>query len=514
MVITCEAEFQPEPKDEKDKLDGTSSEGISSIERFSVELIPQRRVMANGLYIPMLRTKKMPRLANDAVHWYIGELTSRIVAESGIPSDRYHLGKILLQSFKDAPDFLLQIDGARDDKETNKSVLARTVRCANAMKAAGLKIGDVVVMMAPNHLDLSIPFYAGFCIGAVGAPMDRTMDDLRIAFDTSRPKVVFCQSDKAAVIQLVVNELKLDTLVVTFDKCESFCSFNEFLERGTNGLSDDQFKPADFDPEHTVALLISTSGTNEFTKICCGDAQKFSYNYTLFVPTFFMVTPAIITLLLYRDDGEHCDMTCLDLILLGGSSVPKGFIENVQKVLPETEVIDSFGMTELTMSAFHGDDPSVGSCGKRMGCHQYRLVDIETKEDILEPHVPGELWVKGPGVFKEAFAEGGWFKTGDIFYRDEKLNYYHVERMKSILKYKGNQISPAEIEGAIHQHPGVLYVAVTGVPDNEDNELPTACVVRRPGHNVTAQEIKDFVKELLADIKHLRGGVIFLDDYQ
>ncbi|CAG9791548.1 unnamed protein product [Diatraea saccharalis] len=165
------------------------------------------------------------------------------------------------------------------------------------MKAAGLKIGDVVVMMAPNHLDLSIPFYAGFCIGAVGAPMDRTMGayDLRIAFDTNRPKVVFCQSDKAAVIQLVVNEPKLDTLVVTFDKCESFCSFNEFLERGTNGLSDDQFKPADFDPEHTVALLISTSGTNEFTKICCGDAQKFSYNYTLFVVSILQTSNETFT---------------------------------------------------------------------------------------------------------------------------------------------------------------------------------------------------------------------------
>ncbi|CAG9791547.1 unnamed protein product [Diatraea saccharalis] len=209
----------------------------------------------------------MPRVANDAVLWFLGELTSRIVAESGIPSDRYHMGKIILQSLKDAPDFLMQIDGARDDKETNKSALERTVRCAYAMKAAGLKIGDVVALMAPNHIDLAIPFYAGrdsavFCLQLVFV----ISDDLRIAFNVNKPRMVFCQSEKAPVVQSVVNELKLDTLIVTFDKSDDFCSFNEFLERGMDGPSVEEFRPTDFDPEKTVALLICTSGTTGLPK--------------------------------------------------------------------------------------------------------------------------------------------------------------------------------------------------------------------------------------------------------
>ncbi|CAG9791545.1 unnamed protein product [Diatraea saccharalis] len=239
-------------------------------------------------------------------------------------------------------------------------------------------------------------------------------------------------------------------------------------------------------------------------------------------PTFFIVTPAVITSLLHRSNGETCDMTCLDLIMVGGSAVPKGLVEEVREMVPGTEVVNAYGMTEMSMIAFHCDDPPTGSCGKRMGCLQYRIINTETNEDILEPHVSGELWVRGPGVFKgyyndpksteRSFAEGGWFKTGDIFYRDENWNYYPVERIKSILKYKSYQIAPVEIEGVIRQLPGVFDVAVTGIPDEYGDDLPCACVIKRPGHNITAQEIKDLVKESLADVKHLSGGVIFLDE--
>ena len=71
------------------------------------------------------------RMANDSVHWFMGELTSRIVAESGIPSDRHHLGKILLQSFKDAPDFVLQVSLANGKIENVKDILVRKKVTAN-----------------------------------------------------------------------------------------------------------------------------------------------------------------------------------------------------------------------------------------------------------------------------------------------------------------------------------------------------------------------------------------------
>ncbi|CAG9791543.1 unnamed protein product [Diatraea saccharalis] len=210
---------------------------------------------------------KVPRYTNDAVHWFINELTSRIVAESGIPSDRYHLGKILIQSLKDAPDFLTQIDGATDERENNSSVLERTVRCANAMKAASLKVGDVVILMAPNHIDLVIPFYAALYLGVIVAAVDRTLgiQELRNSFNINRPRMVFCQNEKVSDIQNALDGLELDTLIVTFDKGD-LCSFNKFLERGINGPSVNEFRPTDFNPEDTIGLLIATSGTTGLPK--------------------------------------------------------------------------------------------------------------------------------------------------------------------------------------------------------------------------------------------------------
>ncbi|GBP35725.1 Luciferin 4-monooxygenase [Eumeta japonica] len=161
---------------------------------------------------------------------------------------------------------------------------------------------------------------------------------------------------------------------------------------------------------------------------------------------------------------------------------------------------------------------------------QRKLQDPFTGEEIVKPKVNGELQLRGPGVFKgyfnnakatnETFTDDGWFRTGDLFFRDEDLNFYFVERFKLLLKYRNHQpsslfvnsqIAPLELENVIRSHPGVLDVAVAGVPDAECGDLPVACVVRRPGHRLTAQQVKDLVRENLADTKQLRGGVIFLD---
>ncbi|KAM3963817.1 luciferin 4-monooxygenase-like [Aphomia sociella] len=523
---------------------------------------------------------KLPRRANDSVHWYMNQLTSRIVAESGNPDDRFHLGKMMLRSFKDDPDFVLQIDGGTGDTLTNREALERTVRCAVAFKNMGLQTGDVILLMAPSHINLAIPFYAAFYLGIIVGAIDRTLGVLELqgTFSVDVPKIVFCQSEKASDIQLALNELDLDTQIITFDKGDYLYSFSEFLEQHGDGTDIEDFKPSDFDPEETVAILVATSGTTGLPKaaavthkniaitspylwsrfynfptptrmaLVCSPLQWLTAIMNLIIspvlkytclqtslpmsqehayhlintykPTFAIMSPTFITTLIRPGDREQCDFTNFELILLGGSAVPQDLINELKVITPDTEVLNAFGMSELTNIAFHGDDPPPGSCGKPLGCFQYRLVNIETLEDVLEPNVPGELWMKGPGIFKEyynnpeatdeVFAEDRWFKTGDTFYRDENWNFFFVERIKLLLKYKSYQISPVEVEGVIRRHPGVLDVAVTGIPDPECGDLPVACVVPRPDHDVSAQDIKDWVKELLSDAKQLRGGVIFV----
>ncbi|KAI5638729.1 AMP-binding enzyme domain-containing protein [Phthorimaea operculella] len=238
-------------------------------------------------------------------------------------------------------------------------------------------------------------------------------------------------------------------------------------------------------------------------------------------PTQAILSPTLMLTLIKSPEREECDFTCFDLLLMGGSKTPPDLIEEFKTISPDTETCDVYGMSELTCIAFQPDEPPPGSCGKPLGCFQYRIVDITTQEDVMEPNEQGELWIKGPSIIKEyyhnpeateeAFSEDGWFKTGDIFYRDENYNFFFVERFKLLLKYMSYHVSPIEVENVIRQHPEVLDVAVTGIPDPECGDLPVACVVRSDGAEVTAQDIKDLVKETLQDAKQLRGGVIFVD---
>lgn len=104
----------------------------------------------------------------------------------------------------------------------------------------------------------------------------------------------------------------------------------------------------------------------------------------------------------------------------------------------------------------------------------------------------------------------GWLHTGDIGHFDEDGYLYLVDRKKDILKYKGFQISPTEIEELIGQNSGVSVVSVVGVPDEIATDLPAAVIVRK-NTNVTEEEIFDLVAKNMSDCKKLRGGVYFVD---
>lgn len=138
----------------------------------------------------------------------------------------------------------------------------------------------------------------------------------------------------------------------------------------------------------------------------------------------------------------------------------------------------------------------------------------------------GELWVKGPNVFAgywknekataNALTSDGYFKTGDIGYQDKDGNFYITDRIKELIKYKGFQVPPAELEGLLLSHDKVNDVAVLGVQrDDLATEVPIAYVVPRPGTSAGPQlekEIVDFVASKVANHKKLRGGVRFIEE--
>lgn len=138
----------------------------------------------------------------------------------------------------------------------------------------------------------------------------------------------------------------------------------------------------------------------------------------------------------------------------------------------------------------------------------------------------GEFCIRGPTVIpgyfendeanKLSWDKDGWFKTGDVVYCDGKTKlFYIVDRKKELIKVRGFQVAPPEIEGVLLGHPEIVDAAVVGVKfGRDDSEFPRAYVVRRPGpggEKLTEEDVKTHVKSRLAKFKSLEGGVKFVD---
>ncbi|MDC3332497.1 AMP-binding protein, partial [Ilumatobacter sp.] len=142
-----------------------------------------------------------------------------------------------------------------------------------------------------------------------------------------------------------------------------------------------------------------------------------------------------------------------------------------------------------------------------------RIVDPGTGEDQPVGE-RGELWVRGPQVMTgylnnaEATAAtidaDGWLHSGDIAIIDEHGHMTIVDRLKELIKFKGFQVAPAELEALLITHPKVADVAVIGVPDDEAGEIPKAFVTAAPGETVTLEEIQELVSEHLVSYKQVR----------
>ncbi|ORY17341.1 hypothetical protein BCR34DRAFT_622014 [Clohesyomyces aquaticus] len=187
------------------------------------------------------------------------------------------------------------------------------------------------------------------------------------------------------------------------------------------------------------------------------------------------------------------------------------------------------GMTETTgaISLFYWPEADeTGSVGSRfMPNTDVKLVD-DNGNDVTDLDVRGELCVRGPTVIRgyfnndkannESWDADGYFHTGDIIYCDGKSKlWYIVDRKKELIKVRGFQVAPLELEGLLLEEKDLIVdCAVIGVKlhPNADSESPRAYIVRKPGTNISADEVKQVIKEKLASYKQLTGGVAFVDE--
>lgn len=199
--------------------------------------------------------------------------------------------------------------------------------------------------------------------------------------------------------------------------------------------------------------------------------------------------------------------------LLSGAAPLSDDLQKAAAARLNCAVVQGWGMTETSCGAtiIPLDKNKPGSAGLLVPNQDARVVDISTGED-LGPNQNGEIWLRGanimrgylnqPEASRNTVDEEGWLHTGDIGYIDEDGYLYIVDRIKELIKYKGLQIAPAELEAVLLSHPAVADAAVIGRADEEAGEVPKAFVVLKAP--VTAEEILDFVAEKVAPYKRIR----------
>jgi 2,3-dihydroxybenzoate-AMP ligase/mycobactin salicyl-AMP ligase len=205
----------------------------------------------------------------------------------------------------------------------------------------------------------------------------------------------------------------------------------------------------------------------------------------------------------------------------GGASLPD-LIKDVREKFGCT-FFNGYGATEGQTTLTRSDDQleTLYTTVGRPTCpyDSYKVVDRDGKE--LPANIPGELLIKGPGVFtgyyknpeenEKMFDQDGYFRTGDVAKVDENGNVTLAGRIKEMINRGGESISAVEVENLIVNHPDVMFVAVVPMPDPEMGERVCAYIQPRPGARLHFNDIISFLKDRKASVLHFPERIEFID---
>jgi len=212
-------------------------------------------------------------------------------------------------------------------------------------------------------------------------------------------------------------------------------------------------------------------------------------------------------------------------MLCGAAPLGYDLASLCQKRLGLESLRQGYGMTELSpvghlVSYGSPKFQAIGQVVPGMVC---KLVDPESGEELdFASEKPGEMWMKGPNVMRgylenlkataETIDEEGFLHTGDIAYMDKDGDFFIVDRLKELIKAKGYQVAPAELEDLLMQSPDIADAAVIGVTAarDGDGEVPKAFVVKKPESSIDEEGVKKFIADQVVDYKQL-GHVEFVD---
>jgi acyl-CoA synthetase (AMP-forming)/AMP-acid ligase II len=227
----------------------------------------------------------------------------------------------------------------------------------------------------------------------------------------------------------------------------------------------------------------------------------------------YVVAPIVLALV-ESPLVDEFDLSSLEYMLSGATPLSAELEVACGKRLG-CRMCQGYGLTETSPTTHYVPDELAGqmpgTIGPAIPNTECRIVDVATGEDVPQGE-PGELLIRGPQVMKgylnqpEATAAAidpdGWLHTGDVARVDEEGALRIVDRVKELIKYKGYQVAPAELEGVLLTHPAIADAAVIGIPDEQAGEIPKAFVVSSAP--LTSEEVTAFVAERVAPYKKIR----------
>src|SRR6266853_2980573 len=237
----------------------------------------------------------------------------------------------------------------------------------------------------------------------------------------------------------------------------------------------------------------------------CETVERERVSHTVLVPT-------MISLLIQFPEVRKYDLSSLDVLAYGGSPMAPELIHRIRELFPNLKLVQVYGLSETGFLTGLQDQEHTDN--KLLSCGRPCLgVDVQVMDEAgnqVEAGQRGELEARGANVMRgywnnpeetaRAFRDG-FFRTGDLGYQDADGYFYILDRLKDMIVTGGENVYSGEVEAVILDHPAVREVAVFGIPDPQWGELVAACVVLKPGMNISVEALIVHCRERLANYK-------------
>lgn len=463
------------------------------------------------------------------------------------------------------------IDGPTGRTLTYAQLAGAIKRTATGLAARGFTKGDVFAIYSPNLPEYAVAFFGVATAGGISTTINptytatelrRQLQDSGASYlvtipqclDTAREAItetvieeIFVFGDEEGATPFTTLMVEGDTPVIQIDPREDLAVLP--YSSGTTGLP----KGVMLTHYNIVANLTQINGVEQtadtevligilpfyhiygMVAIMCNalrvgatvvtmprfDLDQFLGLIQRYGITTGYLVPPIVLALAKHPAVDQYDLSTLNDIMSGAAPLPES-VATACASRNNLVVRQGYGLTETSPVTHINPRTSalkVASVGTSLPNTEHRIVDLATMKDAPQGEL-GEVWIRGPQVMKgylhnqeatrEMIDEEGWLHSGDIGRTDGDGYLYVVDRVKELIKYKGLQVAPAELEAVLQSHPAVADVAVIPSPDEEAGEVPKAFVVVKPEATLTTDEVIAFVAERVSPQKKIRK-VEFVD---